>query len=59
HDLPKMWTSPLIEKLRNEYMRCTSCIYLCYIFYSVHAGFTGLLDVIFDQRGNIKSYVNR
>ena len=55
-DLPKVWKSPMIKKLREKYSQCENCIYLCYIFYSIHAGFTGLLDIIFDQWRSIKSY---
>lgn len=58
-DLPKIWESPHMERLRNEYRQCTRCVYLCYIFYSVHAGFSGLMDIIIDQRKNVKAYMGK
>ena len=56
-DLPKIWKSPVIEKLRSEYSQCKNCTYLCYIFYSIHTGLTGILDIIFDQWRSIKAYL--
>lgn len=58
-DLPKIWKSPYIKRLRDEYRQCSRCAYLCYIFYSVHEGFPGLVDVIIDQRRNVKSYMGK
>ncbi len=58
-DLPKIWKSPYIKRLRNEYRQCTRCVYLCYIFYSVHAGFPGLMDIIVDQWRNVKAYMGK
>lgn len=58
-DLPKIWESPNIKRLREKYSRCTNCIYLCYIFYSVHAGLTGLLNILFDRWGSIKAYMGK
>ncbi len=58
-DLPRIWKSPLIEKLRSEYSKCENCIYLCYIFYSIHTGLTGLLDIILDQWGSIRAYMSK
>ncbi|MEM1607133.1 MAG: radical SAM protein [Candidatus Bathyarchaeia archaeon] len=56
-DLPKVWRSSWIKGLRKEYSQCTNCIYLCYIFYSVHKGLSGLLEIIFDQWERIKDYI--
>ncbi|MCX8170526.1 MAG: radical SAM protein [Candidatus Bathyarchaeota archaeon] len=58
-DLPKVWGSGWIKGLRKEYSRCANCIYLCYIFYSVHRGLPGLLEIIFDQWGSIKDYMGK
>jgi len=53
-DLPKVWKSPEFNELRKEYNQCTKCSYLCYIFYSVHAGLSGTLDILRDQWKNAK-----
>lgn len=56
-DLPRVWRSSWIKGLREKYSQCTNCIYLCYIFYSVHRGLSGLLEIILDQWKSIKNYV--
>jgi len=53
-DLPKVWRSPRFERLRKEYNQCTRCTYLCYIFYSVHAGLSGAFEILRDQWKNAK-----
>jgi len=53
-DLPKVWRSPRFERLRKEYNQCTRCTYLCYIFYSVHAGLSGTFEILRDQWKNAK-----
>jgi MoaA/NifB/PqqE/SkfB family radical SAM enzyme len=53
-DLPDVWRSREFENLRREYSRCTKCAYLCYIFYSVHAGISGTLEILRDQWRNAK-----
>jgi len=58
-DLPKVWRSPLINELRKNYQQCTRCIYLCYIFYSVHTGLPGILNILLDQWKSIKAYLKR
>lgn len=58
-DLPKIWRSPYMKILRKELNRCTNCIYLCYIFYSVHDGLTGLLEIALDQWRSIKYVYKR
>jgi len=58
-DLPETWRSPMIKRLQKEYSYCTDCIYLCYIFYSVHAGLTGLLSILFDRWESIKAYMGK
>jgi len=53
-ELPEAWRSPEFERLRKEYSRCTKCAYLCYIFYSVHAGLSGTIEILRDQWKNAK-----
>ena len=53
-DLPDLWRSKRFERLRKEYNQCTKCAYLCYIFYSVHAGLSGTLEILRDQWRNAK-----
>ncbi|HIE14745.1 TPA: radical SAM protein [Candidatus Bathyarchaeota archaeon] len=51
-DLPDAWDSPRFDKLRIEYSKCTKCAYMCYIFYSVHTGFSGLIQILRGQWRN-------
>jgi MoaA/NifB/PqqE/SkfB family radical SAM enzyme len=44
-DLPKVWNSSQFCALRKAYRECTGCIYLCYIFYSVHGSVLGNIQV--------------
>jgi MoaA/NifB/PqqE/SkfB family radical SAM enzyme len=53
-ELPEIWKSREFDKLRKEYSQCTKCSYLCYIFYSVHAGLSGTIDILKDQWKNAK-----
>ena len=53
-ELPEVWRSPKFEMLRRKYNQCTKCAYLCYIFYSVHAGLSGTLEILRDQWKNAK-----
>ena len=53
-DLPKIWKSNEFGKLRETYRTCTRCTYLCYIFYSLHAGPYGNLTLAKDQWRNSK-----
>jgi len=53
-DLPKLWKSPRLKELREEYSKCTNCAYLCYIFYSIHTGISGNIEIIRDQWKNAK-----
>jgi MoaA/NifB/PqqE/SkfB family radical SAM enzyme len=53
-DLPKMWKSDEFKKLRETYNSCKECTYLCYIFYSLHAGPYGNLTLARDQWRNSK-----
>ena len=53
-DVAQFWKSPRFEELRKQYKNCENCAYLCYIFYSVHAGLTGTLDLLRDQWKNAR-----
>lgn len=53
-DLPEVWKSRKFRALRKEYSQCTNCAYMCYIFYSVHAGLSGSIEIIRDQWKNAK-----
>ena len=44
-DLPKVWNSPQSNALRKTYRECAGCVYLCYIFYSLHGSVLGNLQV--------------
>ncbi|MEM2110772.1 MAG: radical SAM protein [Candidatus Bathyarchaeia archaeon] len=54
-ELPRVWKSQRFKKLREEYRQCTKCTYLCYIFYSVHAGLLGTFDVLRDKWKSAKT----
>jgi len=53
-DLLKVWKSSKFKELRKESNQCAKCIYLCYIFYSVHAGLSGTIEILRDQWKNAK-----
>jgi MoaA/NifB/PqqE/SkfB family radical SAM enzyme len=53
-DLPSIWKSKKFEELRKKYTQCTRCSYLCYVFYSVHSGLSGTVDILRDQWKNAK-----
>ena len=44
-DLPMVWNSPEFKDLRKIISECTQCTYLCYIFYSLHGGVLGNLQI--------------
>lgn len=44
-ELLKLWNSTEFDKLRNIYRKCNGCTYLCYIFYSIHDGLAGSLEI--------------
>jgi MoaA/NifB/PqqE/SkfB family radical SAM enzyme len=48
-DLPKVWKDARFEGFRREYRQCTKCSYLCYVFYSLHSGLSGAVEVLRDQ----------
>lgn len=53
-ELPEVWDSPRFENLRKKYEQCTQCAYLCYLFYSIHAGVSGNIEIMRDQWRNIR-----
>ena len=53
-DLPKTWKSKQFDELRKMYSKCDQCTYLCYIFYSLHAGPYGNLTLAKEQWKNAK-----
>lgn len=53
-ELPEVWDSLRFEKLRKKYEKCTRCAYLCYIFYSLHSGVSGNVEILRDQWKNIR-----
>ena len=53
-DLPKAWNTPKFDSLRKTYSTCEQCTYLCYIFYSLHAGPYGNLTLAKEQWKNAK-----
>jgi len=53
-DLPKLWNSSKLDELRVTYKKCTKCMYLCYIFYSLHGSVLGNLQIAGDGWRNAK-----
>jgi MoaA/NifB/PqqE/SkfB family radical SAM enzyme len=51
-DLPNVWHSPELNALRGIYSKCTQCIYLCYVFYSLHGSVLGNLQIAQDRWRN-------
>jgi len=56
-ELARVWNSQRFNKLRKEYRECENCAYLCYIFYSIHTGVSGNIDVLKDQWQNARLYM--
>ena len=51
-DLPKEWNSAKFNALRKTCSECTQCVYLCYIFYSLHGTVLGNLQIAQDRWRN-------
>jgi MoaA/NifB/PqqE/SkfB family radical SAM enzyme len=51
-DLSKNWKTKEFNLQREQYKTCTKCMYLCYIFYSVHGTPTGHLALVKEQWKN-------
>jgi len=58
-ELPKVWNSKRFDKLREKYSNCQRCTYMCYLFYSVHNGIYGNLEILKDQLKNARSLISR
>jgi MoaA/NifB/PqqE/SkfB family radical SAM enzyme len=53
-DLPRLWNSSKLDELRETYKNCTKCMYLCYIFYSLHGSVLGNLQIAYDRWRNAR-----
>lgn len=53
-ELPEVWDGERFENLRRTYERCTKCAYMCYLFYSIHEGISGNIEIMRDQWKNVK-----
>ncbi|MGQ9565792.1 MAG: radical SAM protein [Candidatus Bathyarchaeales archaeon] len=58
-ELPKVWRSKRFDSLRAKYNTCQKCTYVCYLFYSIHRGIRGNLEILKDQLKNAKLIVSR
>jgi len=56
-ELPGVWNSSRFKHLRRQYSRCVNCAYLCYVFYSIHSGVSGNIEILKDQWRNARLYV--
>ena len=51
-DLQKEWNGAKFNALRKTCSECTKCVYLCYIFYSLHGTVLGNLQIAQDRWRN-------
>ncbi|MGD0495222.1 MAG: radical SAM protein [Candidatus Bathyarchaeia archaeon] len=58
-DLPDVWNSIAFEKLRKSYCNCTQCVYLCYIFYSLHGSVLANLQMAQEQWKNARLFLKK
>jgi len=58
-ELQDAWSSQEFETLRKEFSKCDRCVYLCYIFYSLHANVLSNLEVLSDQWKNARTLISR
>jgi MoaA/NifB/PqqE/SkfB family radical SAM enzyme len=54
-ELPRLWNSRRFDALRAKYHDCQKCTYMCYLFYSIHNGIHGNLEILKDQMKNTKT----
>ena len=54
-ELPKVWNSERLGTLRAQYSNCQKCAYMCYLFYSIHRGIYGNVEILRDQLKNARS----
>jgi len=57
--LPRVWNSEELEALRKTYSECTRCMYLCYIFYSLHGDPIGKLRIVRQHWRSAKLFLRR
>jgi MoaA/NifB/PqqE/SkfB family radical SAM enzyme len=53
-DLPRIWDTPELKTLQEQYSKCKRCTYMCYIFYSVHGSVLANIQVAQEQWKNAK-----
>lgn len=58
-ELQNAWYSQKFENLRKEFSKCDRCMYLCYIFYSLHSNVLSNLEVLRDQWKNARTLISR
>jgi MoaA/NifB/PqqE/SkfB family radical SAM enzyme len=58
-ELPKVWNSRRFDLLRAKYSACQKCTYVCYLFYSIHSGMRGNIEILQDQLKNVTSLASR
>jgi len=58
-DLSMVWNGESFDALRGVYSECARCIYLCYIFYSLHGSVLGNLQIVQDQWKSAKLFFKR
>jgi MoaA/NifB/PqqE/SkfB family radical SAM enzyme len=54
-ELPEVWNSEKFDTLRTRYSNCQKCAYMCYLFYSIHRGIYGNIEILRDQLKNTRS----
>ncbi len=57
--LNEVWNSSRFDELRSQYTKCSGCIYLCYIFYSLHGGVIGNFQIAQERWRNAKLLLKR
>jgi MoaA/NifB/PqqE/SkfB family radical SAM enzyme len=57
-ELPALWNSRRFNTLRAKYNACEKCTYVCYLFYSIHSGVHGSLEILQDQFKNARLLVS-
>jgi len=58
-DLTNVWNGDDFNALRKNYKECAGCIYLCYIFYSIHGGVLGNFQIVQDKWKSAKLFLKR
>lgn len=58
-ELPKLWNNHQFNALRTKYSACKGCTYMCYLFYSIHSGVHGNVEILQDQMKNARLLLSR